>query len=141
MKKSLFLILAFVIGMIMTPQHDLHAGNEPPGVIYSTPSQASSELLAQVGTDSQVEKELNKAITEEEEAFHQAQVKAEDASPPSKGINWAYLIPAVIGILEIIFRLVPTSISITPLSLLYQILGRFIPDRSYDDKSFTVQKE
>ena len=143
MKKHLFLILAFVIGMIAMPQNNLYAGKEPPPTIYVTPNQASLELLAQVGTDSQVIQESDQAINskaQEEKEFHSATVlSSEDASPP--GINWAYLIPAVFGILEIIFRLVPTSMSITPLSLLYQILGVLIPDRSYGDKNFSIKKE
>ena len=145
MKNRLILIMAiFAIGMIALPQHNLYAGKEPPPTIYVTPNQASLELLAQAGSDSQVIQESDQAINskaQEEKEFHTATVlSSEDASPP--GINWGYVIPALIGLLEIIFRLVPTSVSITPLSLLYQILGVFIPDKAdRPDTTFTVKKE
>jgi hypothetical protein len=138
MKKSLILIMAFVIGMIMLPTES-KAGPEPPGysLINLVPSQASHELLAQAGVEATDQVLQNQLDSAEESEFHQATI--EETSPPGKGINWSYLIPAIIGILEIIFRLIPTSTSFTPLSLLYNLISVLIPDRGSHGTEFEIK--
>lgn len=45
------------------------------------------------------------------------------------GVNISIIIPAILGVMEIVFRLVPTSTSYTPLTLAYNIISAFVPNR------------
>ena len=54
------------------------------------------------------------------------------------GVSWFTVLASLAGIIEISMRLIPTSQSWAPLSIIYKLINAIIPDRKAGGSVFTI---
>lgn len=152
MKKQLFLLLVFVIGMITMPRF---ADAGPPVTTKQSAEFAINPLLnvtpivyLNVLTATEDESFIDPALTADTIIQVPLEESTTGKSPivnspisPQTGIGWEMILTGALVLLELLFRIIPTSQNISILGILYSLLNYVVPNRTNDNRVFNIRKE